>query len=84
MIRDNDRIVFNVVRYHGPKDNDRIVFNVIKHHGPITRPHIVRLTGLPRTTVYDALRRLELAQYIGREIEERTTRGRPKIFWEIV
>lgn len=61
--------------------NNRIVLDVVRQYGPISRPHIVQLTEIPRTTVYDALKRLETEELIGRELKPRSIRGRSKVVW---
>jgi len=61
--------------------NDQIVFNVLKCVGWATRSDLVKLCDLPRTTIYDALVRLERREVVERFYENRTTRGRPKTYF---
>lgn len=60
-----------------------IVFGVLKKSGPVTRTMLVELTGLPRTTLYDALIRLRLKGYVQKYAEERNRRGRPKVYYQL-
>ncbi len=62
---------------------DEIVFGVLKKHGPVTRTKLVEITGLPRTTLYDSLVRLILKDHVRKFDEERTQRGRPKVFYQL-
>ena len=62
---------------------DGIVYGVLQKYGPATRAMIVELTGLPRTTLYDALIRLMLKGYVRKFTEERNRRGRPKVFYQL-
>ena len=51
----------------------------------LTRPELVELTKLPRTTIYDSLKRLEVQGKIIRYSEKRRKRvGRPKAYWRKV
>lgn len=41
-------------------ENDTMVLETVAAFGPCAREFVVLITGIPRTTVYDALRRLIL------------------------
>ena len=60
------------------RENDRVVLDALigVHHA--TRSNLVQLCELPRTTIYDALVRLERLGIVEHYFEERKTRGRPK------
>jgi len=64
-------------------ENERIVLEALRRVGKATRSNLVKLCALPRTTIYDVLIRLERQGAVERYPEERTTRGRPKIFYRI-
>lgn len=64
-------------------ENERIVLEALRRVGEATRSNLVKLCALPRTTIYDVLIRLEQRGAVERYPEERTTRGRPKIFYRI-
>lgn len=62
--------------------NDHIVLQVlIRINQRVTRPELVKLCHLPRTTVYDALVRLRRLGMVKKEIEDRTIVGRPKSYY---
>jgi len=63
------------------RDNDRIVFDALLKVNDVTRSELVKLCKLPRTTIYDALVRLERIGVVERFFEKRSTRGRPKTFY---
>lgn len=63
------------------RDNDRIVFNALLQVNDVTRSELVKLCSLPRTTIYDALVRLERLGVVERFFEKRSTKGRPKTFY---
>ena len=63
------------------RDNDRIVFDALLQVNDVTRSELVKLCSLPRTTIYDALVRLERLGVVERFFEKRSTRGRPKTFY---
>ncbi|MFQ5979559.1 MAG: helix-turn-helix domain-containing protein [Candidatus Heimdallarchaeota archaeon] len=62
--------------------SDKIVYELIKKSGPFTRGELVERTGLPRTTVYDALTRLTIRRLITRFTQPRASRGRRRVFYE--
>jgi predicted ArsR family transcriptional regulator len=61
---------------------DRNVFAILKREGPLTRSHLVSITGVARTTLYDSLLRLIVKGYVSRFSEARKQRGRPKVFFQ--
>ena len=63
------------------RDNDRIVFDTLMQANDVTRSELVKLCRLPRTTIYDALVRLERLGVVEHFFEKRSTRGRPKTFY---
>ncbi len=67
--------------YHQLPENDKCVYDAIRHNGHVTRNDLVNICSLPRTTIYDALVRLQRLELIDQHQEDRTTRGRPKIFF---
>ena len=64
--------------------NDKIVFEALSRVKSATRSDLVKLCALPRTTIYDALIRLERIGFVERYPDERTTRGRPKTFYRLI
>lgn len=69
----------------GPSVQDRLVKVLSDNGQPMTRSQIVDVTGIPRTTVYDNMKKL-LAEREVRSFreEERCGRGRPRIFYSRV
>ncbi len=77
---------FNLMDFDTSKpllENDHLVVEVLKRIGRATRNELAKLCRLPRTTTYDAIRRLELKNLVGRHIAPRTTRGRPIVFYSL-
>lgn len=68
----------------GIKMKEEDLLEILKKHGPLTRDQLAKITGLPRTTIYDKLSKLLLQKKVIKKSEERKKRGRPKIFWEAV
>lgn len=58
-----------------------IVLGYLDHHGDTVRDKMARDLERPRTTVYDALRFLELKGMVCRRKIPRNTRGRPLVAW---
>ena len=77
---------FNLIEFDISKpllENDHLIVEVLKRIGRATRNELAKLCRLPRTTTYDAIRRLELKNLVGRHIAPRTTRGRPIVFYSL-
>lgn len=77
---------FNLMDFDTSKpllENDHLIVEVLKRIGRATRNELAKLCRLPRTTTYDAIRRLELNNLVGRHIAPRTTRGRPFIYYAL-
>ena len=49
----------------------------------IDRPELVNKTGIPRTSVYDSLMRMDREGFVEISHEVRESRGRPKSFWRL-
>ncbi|MHA2271324.1 MAG: helix-turn-helix domain-containing protein [Candidatus Hodarchaeales archaeon] len=62
---------------------DQQIYQLLKKQGPLTRGELVERTGLPRTTLYDALTRLSVRGLIVRFTEPRQSRGRRRVFFEV-
>ncbi|MFW9916027.1 MAG: helix-turn-helix domain-containing protein [Candidatus Thorarchaeota archaeon] len=62
---------------------DQKIYQLLKKQGPLTRGELVERTGLPRTTLYDALTRLSVRGLIVRFTEPRQSRGRRRVFFEV-
>jgi len=54
--------------------------------GPSTRDDMVKRSGIPRTTLYEAIRRLILANIVKKYPAFKTeqVRGRPQVLFELV
>ncbi|KKN07951.1 hypothetical protein LCGC14_1061700 [marine sediment metagenome] len=64
--------------------NNAVVYDTIYHFGPMTRTEMVKKNGIPRSTTYEALERLEFEGKIVRYKENRRIKvGRPKTFWKL-
>ena len=61
------------------------ILEVLREHGRLTRPEMVKITGIPRTTIYDTISRLIRLGYDIRKIQVPTGhRGRPRVYYELV
>lgn len=65
-------------------ENDQKIYQALENNGYLLRRELVWVLKIPRTTVYDALMRLERAGKVEGFNEKRTTRGRPRRFWRSV
>lgn len=59
------------------------IMDALAINGKLTRDEVVRLTGYPRSTVYDNLVRLEKKGLVERAPFNNFKRGRPKVFWNL-
>ncbi|MFX0171785.1 MAG: helix-turn-helix domain-containing protein [Candidatus Hodarchaeota archaeon] len=66
------------------KELDRKILKILQKEGPLTRPRLMSITGIPRSTLYDGLWRLILKGYVVSYSEDRKLRGRPKTFFAAV
>jgi predicted transcriptional regulator len=66
------------------KPVDRKIYRLLKEQGPMTRPDLVLETGVPRSTLFDVLTRLMVSGLVGRFSEPRKTRGRPRVFFDVI
>ena len=66
------------------EEKKQLVLQVLKERGPITRNELSKITGIPRTTLYDLLTKLILEGKVEKYALRDGRRGRPKIYWEAV
>ena len=64
-------------------ETDRIVLGALSEIQPSTRMELCKKTGIPRTTIYDALDRLILKKVVIKYSTPRRSKGRPKVFYQI-
>jgi len=62
---------------------DLTVLNALLADQPATRMDLCKKTGLPRTTIYDALTRLILKKVVMKYSTPSKSRGRPKVFYRV-
>ena len=62
---------------------DELLLDLLTKHGPLTRSELVKLTNIPRTTLYDNLSKLISKGLVIKESLPRATRGRPKVVFKI-
>ncbi|WEU40958.1 MAG: hypothetical protein OdinLCB4_003360 [Candidatus Odinarchaeum yellowstonii] len=60
------------------------IIELLEKHGPLTRNDMVEYTGLPRTTLYDALDKLILSGKIEKYVLKINKKGRPTVYYELV
>lgn len=66
-----------------PKDLQ--VLGVLNERGSLTRGDLVRITGIPRSTLYDSLTRLQLLGLVNRFVKKaKRGPGRPLVMFESV
>ena len=63
-------------------DLDRVLFEILKAYGPLSRPELVQLTGVPRSTIYDSLARLILKGLVAQYSERKSPVGRPTTIFD--
>lgn len=63
---------------------DQVVLGALRENQPATRKDLCEKTGIPRTTIYDALTRLILKKVVVKFSPPRKSKGRPKVFYRIV
>lgn len=62
---------------------DLKVLTKLKETGPITRSQLVKITGIPRSTLYDSLFRLILKGMVKKYPDRnQQSRGRPQVLFE--
>ncbi len=61
---------------------DRKLLEILISYGPLTRPELVEVTGVARSSIYDSLRRLHLKGLITQYSGKRTTVGRPMTLFD--
>lgn len=59
------------------------LFKLISSKGPITRSDLTKLTGIPRTTIYDTIVKLMLDEQIKKFSVPSKRRGRPRVFYDV-
>jgi len=65
--------------------HNKLVYDVLRKHGPCTRPFMSSLLHIPRSTIYDALKRLEIKGMISKERKRITSKfGRPNTVFSII
>ncbi len=63
-------------------DLDRKLLEILISYGPLTRPELVEVTGVARSSIYDSLRRLNLKGLITQYSGKRTSVGRPMTLFD--
>jgi len=63
---------------------EEYLYEILKNYGPLPRATLRRLTGIPRTTLYDALTRLILQGKIRKYPLHTRQCGRPRIYYEVL
>lgn len=60
------------------------LIKLLKKEGPMRRGEICETLGIPWTTAYDNLEKLQKRGYIKRYRRHNDKRGAPPVFWEII
>lgn len=61
---------------------DRDLYEILKSYGPLSRPELVQLIGVARSSIYDSLQRLILRGYVVQYSEKRSHTGRPTTIFD--
>jgi predicted transcriptional regulator len=72
-----------VKRLQGEKTDQKVLEFLKKSH-PIDRNSLSKEIGIPRSTLYDSLKRLWLKGKIKKREVPKTTKGRRKVVYEVV
>ncbi|MBD3226669.1 MAG: winged helix-turn-helix transcriptional regulator [Candidatus Lokiarchaeota archaeon] len=62
---------------------DKFLLEVIKGKGDITRREIAEITNIPRTTIYDTVKKLIYEGEIEKYSVSNKRRGRPKVYYRV-
>jgi len=60
---------------------DRILLNLIEDYAPIDRKTLSRLSGIPRTTIFDHIEKLQEQGYVVKVVERNGRLGRPRVYY---
>ena len=63
---------------------DLRVLKALIENQPATRMELCDKTGLPRTTIYDALTRLILRKVVVKYSNPSKSKGRPKVYYRVI
>jgi predicted ArsR family transcriptional regulator len=70
-------------KYNELKKRANKIIELLKD-GDYDRDQITKILNIPRTTIYDTLKLLEMNNIVNRYSLETTKRGRPRIFWRLI
>ncbi len=70
--------------YDTTTEIDQLIMKLLSVHGELTRSEMVKLTGIPRSTLYDNLVKLIEKGSIVKESIPRSSRGRPKVVFKLL
>ncbi|MHA1686876.1 MAG: helix-turn-helix domain-containing protein [Candidatus Heimdallarchaeaceae archaeon] len=62
---------------------EELLVQLLAENGPLTREELVKLTNIPRTTLYDNLAKLIAKGIVTKEAIPRKTKGRPKVVFKL-
>ncbi|MFX1283944.1 MAG: hypothetical protein ACFFB5_09825 [Promethearchaeota archaeon] len=65
-------------------DLDHVLLEILKAYGPLSRPELVRLTDVARSTIYDSLTRLITKGYVVQYSKKKNPVGRPITLFDAV
>jgi len=60
---------------------DRILLSLIEDYAPIDRKTLSRLSGIPRTTIFDHIEKLQEQGYVIKVAERNGRLGRPRVYY---
>ena len=59
------------------------IISLLEEEGSLNRRSLVRKLSVPRTTIYDNLKRLQKRKIVEKFSKKIGCRGRPPIFWRL-
>ena len=60
------------------------IVNTLKEQGPLTRGQLVQILDVPRTTIFDHLKKLKEIEMVKTYTRPKKSRGRPSVFYKLV
>ncbi|MHA1976553.1 MAG: hypothetical protein ACW98F_11900 [Candidatus Hodarchaeales archaeon] len=75
--RTSNQISIPIHEHLAINELDLFLFEILKSYGPLSRPELVELTDIARSSIYDSLQRLLVKGFVVQYSEKRSLTGRP-------
>ena len=63
---------------------DFLLVEILKEKGDLTRKELSELTKIPRTTIYDSIKKLIFERKLEKYAISDRKRGRPKVYYRLI